>query len=104
MPSISRHKTALSRSKLSRPVRLALEVDLINNNSSVFDYGCGQGDDLRTLSALGIKSYGWDPIYRPEERRREADVVNLGYVVNVIEDSTERVDTLFSVWNCHKVR
>ena len=83
---------------------MAIEAGLIEESSSVFDYGCGQGDDLRTLSALGIQTYGWDPVYRPEAELRGADVVNLGYVVNVIEDSTERVDTVFSVWNCHKVR
>ena len=99
---IKRYRTALNRSALSRPVRLAVEAGLIEESSSVFDYGCGQGDDLRTLSALGIQSYGWDPIYSPEERRREADVVNLGYVVNVIEDPKERVDILREAWELAK--
>ncbi len=47
---------------------------------------------------LGIVSYGWDPAYRPDEPLREADVVNLGYVINVIEDREEREETLRSAW------
>jgi DNA phosphorothioation-associated putative methyltransferase len=99
---IARHRAALSRKELSRPIRLALENNLIQEDSKVFDYGCGRGDDLRGLNALGIESFGWDPIYRPKEERREADVVNLGYVVNVIEDPGERDDTLRKAWSLTK--
>jgi DNA phosphorothioation-associated putative methyltransferase len=95
---IPRHRAALSRKKLSRPIRLALENGLIAEESKVFDYGCGRGDDLKGLKALGIEAFGWDPKYRPDEEKREADVVNLGYVVNVIEDPNERADTLREAW------
>lgn len=64
-----------------------------------FDYGCGRGDDLRRLGALGIDGSGWDPNHRPEAEKRSADVVNLGFVVNVIERPTERVDTLRAAWS-----
>jgi len=95
---ISRHQTAVHRSGLSRPIRLAIEADLINTDITVFDYGCGHGDDIRRLKKRGIQSFGWDPVYRPKGTRREADVVNLGYVVNVIEEPEERAQTLLTAW------
>ena len=100
--SIARHKTAVSRTDLSRPVRLALDAGVIDKSTTVFDYGCGKGDDLRNLGALGIKCHGWDPKYRPIEPQRKSDVVNLGYVVNVIEDSAERAQALKHAWNLAK--
>ncbi len=76
---IARHKTARARSELSRPVRLAHECGLIGASSTLLDYGCGRGDDLRHLGALGIDSFGWDPAHYPEGVLAKADVVNLGY-------------------------
>src|SRR5437868_222863 len=93
-----RHRTAISRGALSRPLRLAVESGLIHPQSVVLDYGCGRGDDVQALCALGIQCQGWDPVYQPEGERREARVVNLGYVVNVIEDPHERAQTLCAAW------
>lgn len=47
---------------------------------------------------MGIASEGWDPAFRPEPTRKAADVVNLGYVINVIEDLEERTATLERAW------
>jgi DNA phosphorothioation-associated putative methyltransferase len=88
----------MSRPELSRPLRLALDAGLIEKSSCVLDYGCGRGDDLRGLAANGIRCFGWDPVYRPTGQREAADVVNLGYVVNVIEDPHERGQTLHAAW------
>ena len=63
------------------------------------DYGCGRGDDIRTLADLGYDCVGWDPAYRPDGELRTSEVVNLGYVVNVIEDPRERVETLRAAWD-----
>ncbi len=93
-----RHRTAIRRTTLSRPLRLALETGVIDRDSTVLDYGCGRGDDLRELQARGIPCTGWDPVYRPAGTRQKADVVNLGYVVNVIEDPAERAHTLCQAW------
>lgn len=57
----------------------------------VFDYGCGRGDDIAGLNEIGIQCTGWDPHYASENSISNADVVNLGFVVNVIEDPAERV-------------
>lgn len=103
MPTtVARHRTAMSRSFLSRPVTLALEDGLISADTTVFDYGCGRGDDLRQLAALGISAAGWDPAHRPDAPRLNADVVNLGYVINVIEDPVERTNTLRAAWGLAK--
>ena len=88
----------MSRAALSRPVTLAVADGVLTTSYSVFDYGCGKGDDLRNLRALGYDVNGWDPSHRPHAERREADVVNLGYVVNVIEDAPERRDALREAW------
>ncbi len=71
---------------------------ILEPGRTVFDYGCGRGDDMRNLMALGYSVAGWDPTHRPAVERAPADVVNLGYVVNVIEDRTERVETLRAAW------
>ena len=96
--SVARHKTAMSRTALSRPLATALADQLIDPTQSLFDYGCGRGDDIRHLTKLGYTATGWDPTHRPDTERCPADVVNLGYVVNVIEDPAERAETLKSAW------
>ncbi len=96
--SVARHRTAINRTEPSRPVRIALEDGLITRETSVFDYGCGRGDDLRLLQSRGIRCEGWDPAYSPQNERTPADIVNLGYVVNVIEDPVERATVLRSAW------
>ncbi|MGE2715178.1 DNA phosphorothioation-associated putative methyltransferase [Mycolicibacterium litorale] len=95
---VARHKTAMSRAALSRPVATAIRDSIVTEKTSFFDYGCGRGDDLRNLAALGYTVDGWDPTHRSSASRRRADVVNLGYVVNVIEDPQERADTLREAW------
>src|SRR5262249_44098526 len=93
-----RHRTAVSRIDLSRPVRLAIEDGLITEKTRVFDYGCGLGGDVRRLRDRGIRCWGWDPVHAPRERLRRADLVNLGYVANVIERVDERSAALREAW------
>src|SRR5579884_3644541 len=91
---IERHRTAIRRYKLSRPLALALASGLIDASFDVFDYGCGHGEDIRHLQAAGFRADGWDPHFRRQTTIHDADVVNLGYVLNVIENPSERSDTL----------
>jgi hypothetical protein len=91
---VERHKTALTRYELSKPVKSLLEYGLLKTGRTFFDYGCGQGADVRGLQALGYDADGWDPVFRREAGKREADLVNLGYVLNVIEDPAERLESL----------
>ena len=95
---IERHKTAMTRYDLSKPVKTLLEYGMLKAEATFFDYGCGQGSDVRGLLALGHKAEGWDPVHRPEVTKREADIVNIGYVLNVIEDPAERLDALVDAY------
>lgn len=95
---VDRHKAAISRNDFSKPVRLALEAGLLNQTTTFFDYGCGQGGDLERVAKLGYESAGWDPYYRSEADQIKADVVNLGYVINVIESQAERRQALIQAW------
>ncbi|MEM6611004.1 MAG: DNA phosphorothioation-associated putative methyltransferase [Cyanobacteria bacterium P01_C01_bin.72] len=96
---IERHKAALKRSELSRPVRIALEADLFHESSTFFDYGCGCGEDIKQIKNQGYAASGWDPYYCPDTKLEAADIVNLGYIINVIEDLTERRKTLIEAWS-----
>jgi DNA phosphorothioation-associated putative methyltransferase len=95
---IDRHKAAISRNDFSKPVRLALEAGLLPAGTKFFDYGCGQGGDTERMAKLGYASAGWDPHYRPDTELMAADVVNLGYIINVIEAQTERREALIKAW------
>ncbi len=91
---VQRHLTALNRAALSAPVQILIKHGLLSSESSFFDYGCGRGTDMSALKEAGISVGGWDPHYAPENEIQSADVVNLGFVVNVIEDSAERVEAI----------
>ena len=52
----------------------------------MLDYGCGKGDDVRELEAHEIDVSGWDPTHNPEGALINSDIVNLGFVLNVIEE------------------
>lgn len=94
-----RHRTAIVRKTFSRPVRLALEAKLFETTTTFFDFGCGHGIDTDLLSARGYDSGGWDPYYFPNNIIKAADIVNLGYVINVIECPQERREALLSAWS-----
>ena len=71
---------------------------LLRTDTSFFDYGCGKGDDLAGLQTIGVAGGGWDPYFRPDPARIESDIVNLGFVINVIEDFDERVEALLNAY------
>ncbi len=102
--AIQRHKTAIRRGDFSRPVKCLLRDGLVGKGVTFFDYGCGRGEDLELLTKEGVACCGWDPAYRPDAPQQKADVVNLGYVLNVIEDAQERAETLRRAWGlCRQV-
>jgi len=96
--NIERHKTAIDRNQLSQPMQALARHDYLNGEYSILDYGCGKGDDVRELEAHGINVTGWDPAHRPDEKLTVHDIVNLGFVLNVIEEREERTETLISSW------
>ena len=96
---VERHRAAIMRNDLSRPVRLAIESDIITTETTIFDYGCGIGEDVRRLTSAGYNCEGWDPYYFPDVEVRSADVINLSYIINVIEDPAERDLALIRAWD-----
>jgi DNA phosphorothioation-associated putative methyltransferase len=93
-PEVRRHLTALTRTSLSAPVQLLIQHGVLRPGKSFFDYGCGRGGDVTGLRSLGYESLGWDPHYARDQLIVTADVVNLGFVINVIEDPAERIEAL----------
>src|SRR5688500_4092805 len=98
-PTLDRGLTAMYRSRVSKPVSIALADRLISPGQSFFDYGCGRGTDVAYLGSIGIDASGWDPVHAPSRPLRTAEVVNLGYVVNVIESRAEREEVLRKAWS-----
>lgn len=95
---IKRHKTAIKRYDLSAPIKSLVRDLLLPDGCTIFDYGCGRGSDVRLLNKQGFDCKGWDPAFCPEEPQVESDIVNIGYVINVIEDPVERSETLHKAW------
>lgn len=96
---VARFKTAIRRRDISMPVKCGINDGLIVDGRPVFDYGCGHGEDVKFLRLSGHEASGWDPAFRPDSTKAAADVVNLGYVINVIEDPVERMQTLKRAWD-----
>lgn len=95
---IHRHRTAIDRDKLSTPMQRLARHGYLSGDHSVLDYGCGKGHDILELEAHGVDAVGWDPEYRPDGEKRVSDVVNLGFVINVIEERDERANVLLSAF------
>ena len=95
---IDRHKTALVRHELSAPMKTLAKNGFLSGSYSLFDYGCGRGDDLRELEAHGLDALGWDPNFSPDSDIINSAIVNIGFVINVIEDQDERIGAVLGAW------
>ncbi len=58
---INRHRTAIKRYDLSKPVKQLLARGLLKKGDTFFDFGCGHGMDIEALENLGYQASGWDP-------------------------------------------
>ena len=96
---IPRHKTAITRRDLSKPIKTLLNYGLLSKNKPILDYGCGLGGDVEGLNELGYDIHGWDPYFASDTERHKSPVVNIGFVLNVIEDPAERVEVLQDAWS-----
>jgi hypothetical protein len=99
---VERHRTAIVRDRLSAPMQALARHGLLSSERTVLDYGCGQGDDVRALEAGGIAVSGWDPHYAPDVPLAPADIVNIGFVLNVIEEPHERVQAVRRAFDLSK--
>jgi hypothetical protein len=81
------HKTAISRNKPSKPMRLLHEMGCLTGQK--MDYGCGKGRDA---DFYGMSKY--DPYYFPiDHKKRYAGVYNTitcHYVLNVLPKKEEK--------------
>ena len=104
MVSVARHKTAIARSQLSTPMQMLARHGFLDGEHSIVDYGCGRGDDISILQEAQLPVRGWDPHYAPDtDLSKPADVVNVGFVINVIEAPSERAETLRNAFSlCRK--
>jgi DNA phosphorothioation-associated putative methyltransferase len=100
---VFRHRTALVRYTLSTPMQALLQHDFLDGKRTVLDYGCGRGGDLAQLARMNVPATGWDPHFAPDAEKSLSDVVNLGFVLNVIEDPEERIGALRSAWELTRV-
>ncbi len=96
---IKRHRTAIDRVSFSAPMKLLERYGFLNGDFTLFDYGCGKGGDVERLRDLGVEASGWDPHFAPNEEKQTSDIVNLGFVINVIEHPFERVEALRSAYD-----
>lgn len=98
-----RWKTSIYRKNLSVPSQLLLKQELINNNNTVLDFGCGRGayDGVNLLNQGFLHVNSFDPYYYPkfELLSNKYDIVLLNYVINVIESGEERQEVLRYCWN-----
>jgi DNA phosphorothioation-associated putative methyltransferase len=95
----ARQRTALSRQGFSAPIQTLARHGLLAPGRTLFDFGCGRGDDVRRLRENGLIAAGWDPYYAPDQPIHGADLVNLGFDINVIEDLDERLEALSRAWS-----
>ena len=100
--TINREKTAISRFHLSAPFQAIAKVGYLDGQNTVLDYGCGRGDDMDILEHEGIDVIGWDPNHRPAGTCAPRDIVNLGFVINVIEERNERDEALIRAFSMTK--
>src|SRR4028119_408015 len=96
--TIHRHKAALKRSELSLPMAATIDGGILLPHHTHLDYGCGRGDDVRFLQAMGFRSRGYDPYYFPRTKKA-ADVVTLIYVLSTIETLMVRCEALISAYH-----
>lgn len=89
-----RHLTAMARTELSAPMKLAIEKGFIKPEHTILDYGCGRAGDVIRLRLKGLDITGFDPFFFPKNPLIKSDIVTLNYVLNVIESSVERVKVL----------
>jgi 2-polyprenyl-3-methyl-5-hydroxy-6-metoxy-1,4-benzoquinol methylase len=78
------HMSAMSRRSASAPTKYLLDRKLIIGR--VLDYGCGKGEDAKTLENLEFDVEKYDPHYYPEIPTGKFDTIICNYVLNVVDE------------------
>lgn len=95
-----RWRTAISRPRLSLPIRNALKSGDLPPGEWL-DFGCGRGQDVEHLQLLRSHPVrGFDPYWHPKNEllEQQSKVVSLIYVLNVIESPDERNLVVHYAW------
>lgn len=90
--------TAIHRTKISLPLKTT--IPFLKEESKILDYGCGYGFDVKYLKENNYLANGYDKYISSKFNKIEYesyDVINLFYVLNVIEDIEERVEVLKAI-------
>mgnify|MGYP003503236402 FL=1 len=93
---IKRGNTAISRQKMSRPMKKLLESGKFDN-VRVLDYGCGKGFDVEYLNSMGFDIKGYEPFASDKYLQLPSgkfDIVTSNYVLNVVENPQERKELI----------
>jgi SAM-dependent methyltransferase len=83
------HMSAMSRRSASAPTKYLLDKKLIIGR--VLDYGCGKGEDAKTLENLDFDVEKYDPHYYPEIPTGKFDTIVCNYVLNVIGEENRNL-------------
>lgn len=86
---------------------MASVLNQLDKRDSIFDFGCGWGDDIIRLRMLGYWAFGYDPYHEGDDPDNNRSNINLiynsairyskvfvTYVLNTIDNYCERKDTL----------
>lgn len=92
------------RKRPSPLLKMILAEKMLTKSDKYLDYGCGRGFDFTYLRGKGYNSIGYDPYYFPylPPEGEKFDLVTLNYVLNVLEDPTERIETVKKAWSYTK--
>lgn len=84
-------KTAIKRKRLSKPMQILLNKNLLEG--SILDYGCGYGEDVEILQSQGMSIEGYDKFnitYKNEYKiNNKYNTITINYVFNVIPNLEE---------------
>lgn len=93
--------TAIHRKNISAPLKKILDLNILDFNQEILDYGCGHGYDLTYLQKLGYKATGYDKFIKTHSnddyQKYTYDIIYCFYVLNTIEDEKERIEAISNI-------
>lgn len=99
---INTGNTAIRRNCLSRPIKDYIDNFSIPKDYTIFDNGCGYGNDAKQLKSYGYNITAWDPNHdsdRGPKWNKHFNLVTCIYVLNIIPDVKDRIKTINNSWN-----
>lgn len=98
--------TAIHRKQISVPLQKILNLNFLNKNQKILDYGCGHGYDLLHLKNNGFNIIGYDKFIKTYSDDSYAkysyDIIFCFYVLNTIHLEKDRIEVLSNILNCLK--